>query len=144
MSMRLVLASNNAKKLAELQVAMKLSDAERQLAELQSGKRFAITPVYRTKLRDLMVKLPADGSKELTEFVKAIIGGTGLVDLSERGYTSQRGDEAGSATNRFNEAVKKLMEENKDVDYGTAVERIAREDPALFNEYREDTYIVKA
>lgn len=124
------------KKLAESQTAIRLADTNTKLAELQSQKRYALAPVVRDGLRDLMVKLSETGAKELYELLEKLVDGSGLVDLSERGYTGRRTGDDVEPTRRFNEAVKALMEGNKDLSYGDAVEQIAKTQPALFTEYR--------
>jgi len=134
--------------LIKLQEGIKLAEVEKQLVELQGGKQFALAPSARDGLRTLMLKMPPEGAKLLYEFLVSVTEGKALVDLSERGYTGRRENMSGDATVRFNEAVQGYMKEQKaagtEVDYGSAVEHVARTQPALFNEYREDTYQFKA
>lgn len=134
--------------LVKLQEGIKLAEVEKQLTELQTGKTFAIAPSAKEGLRALMLKMPTEGAKALHEFLVAVTEGKALVDLSERGYTGQHERLSGDATVRFNEAVKAELAEMKATgqteNYGVAVENVARKNPALFNEYREDTYQFKA
>ena len=133
------------KKLAEMAEGVKLAEVEKQLTELQAGRVFALAPTAREGLRNLMLRLPAEGNKALTEFLVSVTEGKALVDLSERGYTGRRDNPlAGGATTRFNEAIEGLLAANKEMNYGDAVERVARENPTLFAEYREDNYTFKA
>jgi hypothetical protein len=76
---------------------------------------------------------------------------TGLVDLSEKGKTRVHkasenggsggtGDEEQDATDRWNEAIKKFMEENEDATIGDATEAVARDNEQLYDEYRRESY----
>ena len=132
------------KQLGELQAGIRLAEVERRMAELQSGKTFAIAPVAKEELKKLMLRLPTDATRELFEFMQRVVTGTGLVDLSEQGYSGRRTGAESDATMRFNDAVKGLMDVDKNMDYGSAVEHVARTQPRLFEEYREATYQFKA
>jgi phage I-like protein len=134
--------------LIKLQEGIKLAEVEKRLAELQTGKTFAIAPSAKEGLRALMLKMPQDGMTALTEFLVSVTEGKALVDLSERGYTGRREPLTGDATVRFNEAIQaeiqRLTEAKLPADYGTAVENVSRNNPRLFEEYREGTYLFKA
>jgi len=132
------------KKLSEAQTSLKLAEVSTKLAELQSGKRFALAPTSRDKLRDALVKLSGDGYSTLFEFVKSVVDGTALVDLSERGYMGRRLEGDGDATKRFNDAVVQLREKNKDMSIGDAVEQIARDNPELYTEHRQQATAFQA
>jgi hypothetical protein len=129
-------------KLTEMQTAMRLTEVNSQIADLQRGKTFALAPVVKEDVRNILLKSDSAAGKQLFEFLEKIMNGIGLVDLSERGHAGRRLDEV-DVTRRFNDMIKQYMETNK-VDYGQAVEVIARENPQMFNDYREATYQFKA
>jgi hypothetical protein len=138
-------ADNEAKEkaLQEAQAAIRLAEINTKLAELQHGKTFALTPPTREAIQQVMLKSGPEAAKLLFELFEGIVNGTSLVDLSERGYTRQHSGDGTDSSARFNEQVKALMEKDK-LDYGTAVERVARDNPKLFDEYRESSYTFKA
>jgi len=130
-------------KLTEMQQAMRLTEVNAQLGELQRGKTFALAPSVKEDVRNILLKSTGDAAKLLTELLNKVMDGSALVDLSERGHAGRRLDDV-DVTRRFNDMIKQYMEANKDADYGTAVEVIAQQNPQLFNEYRESTYQFKA
>jgi phage I-like protein len=130
-------------KLNEQQTAIRLAEVKGQLDSLQRGKTFALAPSAREELEGLMLKADPAASKMLYDFLEKVTTGAALVDLSEKGYTGRRVGDDVDATRRFNEMVTQLVEKEK-MDYGSAVERIAKENPTLFQEYREATYSFKA
>ena len=133
------------KQLAEAQTAIRLAEVNTKLAELQQGKTFALVPTVREALQQIMLKSGAEASKLLFELFEQIVNGSGLVDLSEKGYSRQRDGDGADATRRFNDLVQaKINKGEGKVDYGTAVEEVARENPRLFEEYREGSYTFKA
>jgi hypothetical protein len=129
-------------KLTEMQTAMRLTEVNSQLAELQRGKVFALAPSVKDNVRGIMLKSSPEASKTLFEFLAQVMDGTAMVDLSERGYSGRRLDDV-DITKRFNDMVQQYMEKNKS-DFGAAVEAIARENPQMFNDYREASYQFKA
>jgi hypothetical protein len=131
------------KKLTEMQTAMRLTEVNSQLVELQRGKTFALAPSVKDEVRNIMLKSTPEAGKQLFEFMSKVMDGTAMVDLSERGAVGRRLDEV-DATNRFNELVKQFMEANKGTDFGAAVEAVAKAQPQLFAEYREASYQFKA
>lgn len=131
------------KLLSEQQAAIRLAEVKNELDKLQQGKTFALAPSVREELQNIMLKSGGDAAKQLSEFLAKVMSGDALVDLSERGYTGRRIGDDIDASKRFNEMVSQLVTAEK-LDYGSAVERIARENPQLFQDYREQTYTFKA
>lgn len=128
------------RKLAEAQTAMRLSEVTRKLAELQHGKKFAITPVVRDQMRDMLVKLSDEASQPVFEILGRIVDGIGLVDLSERGK-NRTGELDFDPTKRFNDTVKELMARDKGMTFADAVAQVASDHPDLYNEHRRSSYI---
>jgi phage I-like protein len=129
---------------SELQASVRLAEVTNQIAEVQKGKAFALSPLIKEEIKNLLLKASPEAGKQLTEVLGRIVNGQGLVDLSERGFTGQRGEQSADATRQFNEAVKALMETDKNMGFADAVEQVARMNPRLFNEYRESSYQFKA
>jgi phage I-like protein len=132
------------KQLAEAQTALRLAEVNGKLAEIQNGKTFALAPVIKDDVRDILVKSDPEAAKKLYELLEKLVDGSAVVDLSERGYSGRRELDGGDTVRRFNEAVKALMEADKNLDYGSAVEAVAKEKPQLFSEYREQSYQFKS
>jgi phage I-like protein len=130
------------KKLKELAESMRLGEVNAQLAELNQGEKVALAPVARDGLRDVMVAMPPDQAKKLHEVMQLIMDGKGTVDLSEAPVRGRRSDSDVDPTKRFNDAIKTLMEGPEKLDYGRAAEKVARDNPTLFEEYRAASYIV--
>jgi phage I-like protein len=130
-------------KLAELAAGIRLADTEKKLTELQASKDFALAPTVREEVKEILLKSDPDAANKLFELFKKVVDGSAVVDLTEKGYVGGRRD-AGDPTLRLNEAVAKLMEADKNLDYGTAVEQVTRMNPRLFEEYRNDNYSFRA
>jgi len=130
------------KKLTEMQTAMRLTEVNSQLGELQRGKMFALAPVVKEDVRNILLKSTSEAGEQLFKFLAKVMDGTAMVDLSERGHAGRRLDEA-DITKRFNDMVTQHMQTKKS-NYGEAVEAIARENPQMFNDYREASYQFKA
>jgi hypothetical protein len=131
-------------KLTEAQTAIRLAEVTNQLGELQRGKVFALSPVVREDLQNILLKSTPEAGKTLFEFLDKVMSGSALVDLSEKGYTGRREGNEVDATNQFNALIKKFMDDNKGSTFGDATEAVARANPTLFLAYREGTYQFKA
>jgi len=129
-------------KIAELKTAARLSEVNRQLGELQQGKTFAIAPAAREQLQAILLNAPADVSSKVVDFLAKVVDGTGLVDLSERGYRGRQ-DDNGDSTAKLNELVKGLMDKDAKLTYADALETVVKQHPQLFENHREHSYIVK-
>jgi hypothetical protein len=131
-------------KLVEAQTAIRLAEVTNQLVELQRGKQFALSPVVREELSNILLKSTPEAGKKLYEFLEKVMGGSALVDLSERGYTGRRTGNEVDSTNRFNELVQVYLKEHTGSTIGDATEVVARDNPQLFAEYREQSYQFKS
>lgn len=132
------------KQLAELQAGIRLAEVTTKMTELQAGKTFAFSPVTREEIKQVLLRSAPEAATKLFEVMKRIIDGSGLVDLSERGYTGRGSATDGDATKKLNDAVEEYMSANKDKSYGDAVEHVVRNSPAMFNQYREESYLFKS
>jgi phage I-like protein len=129
-----------ADRLARLETANRLSEVSIQLSELDDieGGNFRLTPALKQDLSKLAIKLSDNGQKALFDFVKRLLK-DGVVELGERGGRPNGGGATfADPTDEFENRVKKLMSENADLSYADAVEDVSRQDPDLFEAYREE------
>lgn len=120
------------KRLAALEVSNKLAETDRRIGEIGTDKH-VLSPKAKKALRGIAVKLSEDDSKVLFDAIKVIFD-DGIVVLGEQGRTREHIDT--TETDKFEGAVKKLMEGEKEMSYADAVERVALTEPDLFEAYR--------
>jgi phage I-like protein len=128
----------------ELTTALRLAETDKLLGEIQTGTTYALSPVVKDELKALMLKASPTAAKELAEFMGKITSGTGLVDLSEKGFSGRRAGDVSDANIKLGEAVRQLMEADKNLTYADAVEHVSAKNPTLFAEYREAAYSFKS
>ena len=122
------------KKLAEAEVKATVATLSKSFTE----KGVAIAPVALESLEKALMEAP---SKELSEAVIATftsIADSKVVKLGEIGKARISSD-GNSATVRYQNAIKKLMEENPKMSYSDAATTVASQDAQLFEEYREES-----
>ena len=117
----------------EQRIETKLSE----LDDMFKGKDFTVPPAVKNHLRYVMMNSPEVTANEIFEQYKKTLD-LGLIDLTEKGW-ARRGTEY-TPGQRFEKAVKALMEENKDMLYADAVERVSSENPKLYDEYRDEAF----
>jgi phage I-like protein len=138
-TVRLLLAEREAgnRRLDELSLAHKLSEATVKLNAMNETGKFAIPPAIRDEARDLVASLSEDAGGR----VLALIGEMtklGLVDLSEKGKSrTENGGKTPGET--FTASVAKLAEDEK-IGFAEAATRVALTDPDGFAAYREESY----
>lgn len=123
-------------KVALLQTSTRLSEIDSKLTKMGSGGKFAIPPAVTEQLRKLWVSLPAQFDEGLTSVLDQITE-SGLVPLGEGG--SQKKDTStGTATQRFQAEVAKLMESADGLTFADATVKVSHDFPQLFEEYRAE------
>jgi len=130
------------KQLAALALEQKRAKVERRLSELDGDKRFAVPPVVKEQLRDILMRSPDDlGEQVFTAYQETLK--LGVIDLTERGW-QRRGDEQ-SPTQKMLTEVDKVMSEahaaGRKMTYAQATAIVSRDNPQLSSEYREESYI---
>jgi hypothetical protein len=127
------------KQLAKLENAHRLSEVKVALAEIDT-KDFALTPKAKDKVKALAIKLSESASDDLMELVKDIVK-DGIVQLGELGGRPKDDDSItlGDPSD-FDKAVIKLMEADKDLSIGDAVEQVSRDHPELAEAHRQGSY----
>jgi phage I-like protein len=125
---------------ARTEAALQLAEAEkytRQLNETASNKGFAFPPVVTQQLSELVASAPKALSDKVKEIFDALAK-AGVVELGERGGSTNTNRDGKSATQAFQEEVTKIMASDK-LDYADATNRVAMLNPTLFAEYRDES-----
>jgi phage I-like protein len=125
--------------LADVVQQRKVERIDRQLADLDAGKKFAVPPAVKEQLRDILLRSPEElGQQVLSAYQETLK--LGVIDLSERGW-QRRGDDK-SPTQMYLTAVDEMMSKpNNKLSYAQAAARVAAENPTLAAQYREESYI---
>jgi len=126
------------KQLSQYAMASRRSRVEQQLADLDRGKTFAVPPVVKDQLRDILLRSPDKLGEEVFSAYQKTLE-MGIIDLTERGW-QRRGDEKSPAQQYLDE-VDAYMTANKGSTYAEAAMAVARKNPTLAAEYREESYI---
>jgi len=132
------------KQLADMQAQLTLSNVTRQLSELSRGVKVQLSAASLNEARDILVAAPQALGEKIFVLLKNVALGEGVTLMGEFAAANpndpNRGDGASDPAKEFSEKIAELMEKDK-LDYGTAAERVALTDAALFNRYRQATYI---
>ena len=126
------------KQLSQFAMKSRRERVEQQLAELDRGKTFAVPPSVKDRLRDILLRSPDQLGQEVFEAYQKTLE-LGIIDLTERGW-QRRGDEKSPAEQYLTE-VDNTMSANKGMTYAEAAMAVARKNPSLAAEYREESYI---
>lgn len=122
------------KQLAEQAAATRLSEVKFQFKQLSEGKKYMLPPAVLNKAQQLTVKLADDQGNALIGLLKELLDG-GLVELSERGFTSPQS--SADPSKQLDALVtKKLSESGNKLTYIEALEAAYAENPALYTQYR--------
>lgn len=118
---------------------------ERQLADLDNelkGKQLAVPPAVKDQLREILLKSPKALGEQVYNAYKQTLT-MGLIDMGERGW-QRRGEET-SPTQRYLSEIDQVMADatakGKKMSYADAAAQVARMNPQLAQDYREDSYI---
>jgi phage I-like protein len=131
--------------LKEAQERAKLAEATSKLSEFtKPGVKVQLSAAVLNDTTQLLIGAPQQFSDKMFAILKAIVDGSGVVALGEKGDTGAEGrdDKAGdkNAIDKFNDEVAKLQKEDK-LSFGDAVDRVARTKPNLYDDYRRASYI---
>lgn len=126
------------KQLSQYAMASRRQRVEQQLGDLDRGKQFAVPPVVKDQLRDILLRSPDQLGQEVFAAYQKTLE-MGIIDLTERGW-QRRGDEKSPAQQYLDE-VDAYMTANKGSTYAEAAMAVARKNPSLAAEYREESYI---
>jgi hypothetical protein len=136
-----------AKQLAELNTAIKLSETNRKLSEIQqkaTSKNIAIAPAVLDEAKAVLLAAPDAVATQLYGVLEKLAGGDGVVRLGEQGGTSQDPNARTGASDpfeAFDQRARKLMEADKGLTFSDAIEQAIRENPTAYAEYRKQSYL---
>lgn len=127
------------KALNEFKVAMREADVDRRLAEFDKSK-IVLTAKAKDLVHDLAMDMPMELSDRFWDLLETMRNSSSLmVELGERAGTSVRYGRAKAPTDMFLDESNKLAKDEK-ISLTEAMDRVARDNPKLFNEYRQATY----
>ena len=118
------------------------SKIARQLSEFDKSK-LVLTPVAKKLVYKILNEMPDSQHNDFWELMTHMRKSQSfLVDLSERAGVAVKYGVDRSPAKRFSELVNKELANG--VPYADAVTKVASEDPALYEEYRQESFSFKA
>lgn len=127
-----------AKAIADGNKRMRETLVDSQLAEFDNSK-MALTPAAKDLAREIMLGMPDEISAKFIQFMENVrTSANFMVELGERsGAAVRRGYSMveKTAVQEFSERVNEIMANDK-LDFLTAAEKVAAQDPALYERYR--------
>lgn len=127
--------AETAQKLRETQVAQKMSEFDR-------ASKLVLTPATKKLIHELVMDMPAQLSEKFWDVMNQMRTSQGfLVELGERTGASVSFGEQKTASQRFSELVNEKMASGTNISYPDATEIVARENPSLWEDYRQETFI---
>jgi len=119
-------------------VERRLSDLDVELKE----KGLAVPPAVKDQLREILNKSPKQLAEQVYNAYKQTIQ-MGLIDMTERGWQRRTGEK--SPTEQYLTEVDQIMAKataaNRKMSYAEAAMMVARQNPQLTEQYRQESYI---
>lgn len=133
---------NQGVNLAETAQKLRETQVEQRMTEFNSASKLVLTPAIKQKIHELLMELPIALSEKFWDVMDGMrTSQSFLVELGERTGASVKFGEQKSASQRFSEMVNEEMAKSKNVNYADATEAVARTNPSLWEEYRQETFI---
>lgn len=127
------------KSLAEHNIALREAEVSKKLSEFDNSK-IILTPVAKDKIHDFLMTAPVELHEEFWGILGLMKSSSGvLVELGERAGTSVRYGKSKDAVSQFMDTVTLYAQENK-VEFSEAMDHVSRENPDLWNQYRQNSY----
>jgi phage I-like protein len=125
----------NSKTIAGLRTENFLNRIDSRISKMSEGGKYKIPPSVLDMLKTTAMKMSDDDAGKMFDAFEQLTK-VGMVETGERGRmrTDNQGDDK-NAVQQFGELVDKLVEKDK-ITEGEAMERVARENPQLYEEYR--------
>lgn len=123
-----------------LETANRMSEVNVKLSEIAKGD-VVIAPAVVEKVRAAVLSAPRQVGDNFIALLSELTANGGLVKLGETGSTSTGNAEQGGAVKSFTDKVEAATKANDKLTYSDAVELVASEDPQLYNEYRNESYL---
>lgn len=124
-----------AVRLAQLEVNARLSEISVKLTDLRPTKGFALAPKSETKLKEIMLSVPAKVGDQVYNLVKSLLSDGGMIELGEIGGIGSKPTSGAQASDEFETLAQKKLSENDKMSYADAVELVASERPELYDAY---------
>jgi hypothetical protein len=125
------------KSLAEVQVALRMSEVDRQVASLSEGNT-VLTAAAKEEAKKLLLGTPKEFSESVLGLLKQVVEGKATVELGERGHIGGAAAIKDDAQ-KFSEVVDGIVK-NDNLEYADAVSRASAMHPELFEAYRSQSY----
>jgi hypothetical protein len=135
-----------AQLLNELTIANKRNEVKVKLTEYQTGNKI-LSPALLSEAEKLLTAVPVQLHETVHALLAKVRDGHGTVQLGETGNVGgQSSRRADGKTNEqvIEERIVKLRESDKNLSYGDAAVAVMAEDPTLFSEYQDESYLFKA
>jgi hypothetical protein len=139
--------SQTTQMLKDAEARAALAETQRRLGELTTkDAKVSFSAATLNEIMALMTGAPAQLNEKLFAVLKSISDGSGVTTLGELGGTSPGGQDdkalpgAGNAEKKFNDAVEAEMKASK-LSFVDALEKVTRDQPAMYNDYRKAVYI---
>jgi hypothetical protein len=127
---------SDRKDIRELMARNRLSEVKLMLDGLDEPGKFALSPVAKKSLSDVLVKLSEKDATAIVEAFQKTLK-DGIVQLGEKGSARRQTSETGDAVQRFHDTVTKFMSDDK-LSYADACERVIATEPDLWDAYNDD------
>jgi phage I-like protein len=124
------------KDIRELMARNRLSEVKLMLDGLDEPGKFALSPVAKKKLSEVLVKLTEKDATDLVQAFQDTLK-NGIVQLGERGVRNRGTSESGDQVVRFHETITQLQTEKK-LSYADAVKQVIADQPDLWDAYQDD------
>lgn len=130
------------KALSEFNAQLREAEVSRRLAEFDRSQ-IVLTPIAKDLVHDFALDLPIALTERFWEIMEKMRTSSSLmVELGERAGTSVRYGRAKDATSQFMDEANKVATDQK-ISLTEAMEQVARNNVALYDQYRADTYAFK-
>jgi phage I-like protein len=130
------------KALSDFNNQLREADVDRRLAEFDRSQ-IVLTPVAKDLVHDFALDLPVALTERFWEIMEKMRTSSSLmVELGERAGTSVRYGRSKDATSLFMDEANRIASEQK-ISLTEAMEQTARNNAALYDQYRSDTYAFK-
>lgn len=129
---------NQGINIVETQKQLREAEIQTRLSEFDRSK-LVLTPVAKKLVYALLTEMPHESHGKFWDLMDNMRKSQGfLVDLSERAGVNVKYGVDRSPSKRFNELVNKELSAGK--AYPDAVEIVARQNPELYEEYRQESF----
>lgn len=127
------------KALTEHNVALREADVDRRLAEFDRSK-IVLTPAAKDLVHDFAMDLPVALTDRFWEILEKMRTTTSmLVELGERAGNSVRYGRAKDPVSMFMDTANSMATAQK-ITLSEAMEQLAKTEPTMYNEYRNNSY----